>query len=83
MLSCGEWQRRGEREHGLRLDGAKVRRARERLGYSLAAAAKQAGVSEGTVLRADHGEEIRPSTARKIAAGLEVQVADLIREDPE
>lgn len=67
----------------MRLDGARVRRARERLGYSLAKAAKEAGVSEGTVLRADHGEEIRPSTARKIAVGLGVEVADLIREEPE
>jgi transcriptional regulator with XRE-family HTH domain len=65
----------------LRLDGAKVRRARERLGYSLAAVAQEAGVSEGAVLRADHGREIRLLTARKIAQGLGVEVADLMREE--
>jgi transcriptional regulator with XRE-family HTH domain len=55
-------------------------RAREMLGYGVEKTAEEAGVSKNSVLRAEHGEDIRPGTARKIAAALGVRVADLIGE---
>ncbi len=67
----------------MRLDGQITLRARERLGYSAADAAREAGVATNSVLRAEHGEDIRPATARKLAAGLGVRVADLISEGAE
>jgi len=67
----------------LKLSGKRTRRARDRLGYSLVMVAEEAGVAEGTALRAEHEKEIRPSSARKIAAALGVGVADLIEEDGE
>jgi transcriptional regulator with XRE-family HTH domain len=69
-----------ETEAYLRLDGNKVRRARERLGYSMETAAEIGGVSKNSVLRAEHGEDIRPLTARKIADALAVRVPDLVDE---
>jgi transcriptional regulator with XRE-family HTH domain len=65
----------------LRFDGDKVHRARELLGYGLDKTAEEAGVSKNSVLRAERGEEIRHSTARKIAAALGVRVADLLTEE--
>ena len=50
------------------------------LGYGLEKTAQEAGVSKNSVLRAEHEEDIRPVTARKIAAALDVSVADLIGE---
>jgi DNA-binding XRE family transcriptional regulator len=50
------------------------------LGYGLETTAQEAGVSKNSVLRAEHEEDIRPVTARKIAAALHVSVADLIGE---
>ena len=50
------------------------------LGYGLEKTAQEAGVSKNSVLRAEHEEDIRPVTARKIAAALHVPVADLIEE---
>jgi len=68
----------------LRLDNVKVRRARERVGLSIESAAENAGVAKGSFLRAEHGEEIRPSTARRIAEnGLGVRVADLVPDAAE
>lgn len=67
-------------EMSLRFDRESVLRARERLGYGIEKTAEEAGVSKNSVLRAEHGEDIRPVTARKIAAALGVRVADLIRE---
>jgi transcriptional regulator with XRE-family HTH domain len=61
----------------VKLDPEKVREARERLGFSLDAVAKEAGVSQTSAIRAEHGKEIRPLTARRIAEGLGVEVADL------
>jgi transcriptional regulator with XRE-family HTH domain len=65
----------------LRFDGDKVRRARQLLGYGQETTAEEAGVAKNSVLRAERGEEIRPVTARKIAAALGVRVADLLTED--
>jgi DNA-binding XRE family transcriptional regulator len=64
----------------LKLDRDKVIRAREMLGYAIETVAEEAGVSKNSVLRAEHGEHIRPLTARKIAAALGVTVADLYEE---
>jgi len=66
----------------LRLDGNRVRHARYRLGYTLKMVGKEAGVAKNTAMRAEHGEEIRPGSARKIAGALGVEVADLITEGP-
>jgi transcriptional regulator with XRE-family HTH domain len=62
----------------LRLDRDRLLRAREVLGYGLEKTAEEAGVSKNSVLRAEHGAEIRPVTARKIASALGVEVADLL-----
>jgi DNA-binding XRE family transcriptional regulator len=64
----------------LKLDRAKLIRAREMLGYGVEKTAEEAGVSKNSVLRAEHEEDIRPLTARKIAAALGVRVADLMGE---
>jgi transcriptional regulator with XRE-family HTH domain len=64
----------------LKLDRDRLQRAREMLGYGLEKTAEEAGISKNSVLRAEHEEDIRPVTARKIAAALDVRVADLIRE---
>jgi transcriptional regulator with XRE-family HTH domain len=64
----------------LRLNKDRLQRARELLGYGLEKTAQEAGVSKNSVLRAEHEEDIRPGTARKIAAALHVSVADLVRE---
>ncbi len=75
----------GEEEGGawLKLSRKRMQHARDRLGYSLVMVAEEAGVAENTAIRAEHEEEIRPGTARKIAAALGVRVADLIGEEPE
>lgn len=62
----------------MKLDREKLIRARELLGYGIETTADAAGVSKNSVLRAEHEEDIRPVTARKIAAALEVRVADLL-----
>jgi transcriptional regulator with XRE-family HTH domain len=64
----------------LRLNRKKLLRARELLGYGIEKVAEVAGVSKNSVLRAEHEEDIRPVTARKIATALHVSVADLIGE---
>jgi transcriptional regulator with XRE-family HTH domain len=61
----------------LKLDRDNFIRARERLGYSIETVAEKAGIAKNSVLRAEHGEDIRPLTARKIAAALGVEVAEL------
>lgn len=60
-----------------------MQRARDNLGYSLAMVSEEAGVAENTAIRAEHEEEVRPGTARKIASALRVQVVDLIKKDAE
>ncbi len=64
----------------MRLDRTKLLRARELIGYGIETTAQEAGVSKNSVLRAEHEEDIRPVTARKIAQALGVQVADLLRD---
>ncbi len=62
----------------MKLKRERIKRARDRLGLSMADVAKSAGLDAGTVIHAEHGKEIRPITARKLAAGLGVQVVDLL-----
>ena len=62
----------------MRLDGNRVRRARDRLGYTLKMVGTESGVAKNTAMRAEHGREIRHDSARKIAAGLRLEVADLM-----
>ena len=62
----------------LKLDRTKLQRAREMLGYGIETTAEKAGVSKNSVLRAEHEEDIRPVTARKIAEALKVEVRDLL-----
>lgn len=64
----------------MKLDRDRLQRAREMLGYGLEKTAEEARISKNSVLRAEHEEDIRPVTARKIAAALNVPVADLIGE---
>lgn len=65
----------------MKLEAEKVLRARERLGYSLTTASERIGVARASLLNAEHGREIRPLTARKIAEGYGLKVADLIAEN--
>lgn len=68
----------------MKLKRERIKRARDRLGWSMEEVAKNAGINAATVLRAEHGEEIRPVTARKLAAGLRVEIVDLLPpEEPE
>jgi transcriptional regulator with XRE-family HTH domain len=62
----------------LKLDRHRLQRAREMLGYGIEKTAQEAGVSKNSVLRAEHEQDIRPVTARKIAQALHVPVADLL-----
>ncbi len=64
----------------MKLDRDRMLRARERLGYGIEKTAEVAEISKNSVLRAEHEEDIRPLTARKIAAALGVQVADLLSD---
>jgi transcriptional regulator with XRE-family HTH domain len=65
---------------GLKLDEDRVRGKRERLGLTLAMLAQKAGTSKNTILSAEHGGDIRPTTARKIAEALGTDIADLLGE---
>ena len=66
----------------MRLDHEKVRWHRDRLGWTLDTLAEEANVAKGTVLRAEHGEDVRPSSGRRIARALEVEISDLIPDKP-
>ena len=66
----------------MRLDHEKVRWHRDRLGWTLDELAEKAKVAKGTVLRAEHGEDIRPGSGRRIAQALRVEIPDLIPEKP-
>jgi transcriptional regulator with XRE-family HTH domain len=66
----------------VRLDSEKVRWHRDRLGWTLDTLAEQAEVAEGTALRAEHGEDIRPSSGRRIARAFGVDISELVPEKP-
>jgi transcriptional regulator with XRE-family HTH domain len=61
----------------VKLDSESVLWARESRGYSIETTAEKAGMSHNSVMRAERGEEIRPSTARRLAEALGVEVSDL------
>ncbi len=42
--------------------------------------AAESGLTENTIVRAEHDRDIRPTSARKLAAALGVTVADLVQE---
>jgi transcriptional regulator with XRE-family HTH domain len=83
MLACSRNTSIPETEVGLKLDQDRVRGTRERLGLTLAMVAQRAGTSKNTVLSAEHGADIRPTTARKIAAALGVEIVELLPEETE
>jgi hypothetical protein len=66
----------------VKLDTDKVRWHRDRLGWTLDTLAEQAEVAEGTALRAEHGEDIRPSSGRRIARALGVDISELVPDKP-
>jgi len=65
------------------LDGDKVTRARELQGYGIIQAAEALGVSKNSIISSEHGRNINPGTARKIAKGYGLTIADLVVEDRE
>jgi hypothetical protein len=66
----------------VKLDSAKMRWHRDRLGWTIDTLAEQAEVAEGTALRAEHGEDIRPSSGRRIARAFGVDISELVPEKP-
>lgn len=64
----------------MKLDGERVRERRERLALSMELASSKARVSPNTWVRAEHGDEIRPSSVRRIAEALEVEPGQLMEE---
>ncbi len=58
----------------------KLRWHRERQALSQEELAKVAGVSRVTITRVESGEDTYPQTARKIAAALGVQPAELMED---
>ena len=66
----------------MQLDHERVRWHRDRLGWTLDTLAEKAEVAKGTVLRAEHGEHVRPSSGRRIARALGTEISDLIPDKP-
>jgi transcriptional regulator with XRE-family HTH domain len=66
----------------MKLDSQKVRWHRDQLGWTLDALAEKAEIAKGTVLRAEHGEDIRPSSGRRIARAFGVEIPALSPEKP-
>jgi transcriptional regulator with XRE-family HTH domain len=74
--------KRNRKGRYVKLDSAKVRWHRDRLGWTLDTLAEQAEVAEGTAMRAEHGEDIRPSSGRRIARAFGVDISELVPEKP-
>lgn len=66
----------------MQLDHERVRWHRDRLGWTLDTLAEKAEVAKGTVLRAEHGEDVRPSSGRRIARALGTEISDLVPDKP-
>jgi transcriptional regulator with XRE-family HTH domain len=66
----------------MRLDHEMVRWHRDRHGWTLDTLAEKAEVAKGTVLRAEHGEDVRPSSGRRIANALGTEISELIPNKP-
>ena len=67
----------------VRIDGAKVRSAREKRFLSQRELASKAGVNHNTIWRIEGGDsvEVHPRTIRKIAEALSVDPASLVPEE--
>ena len=57
---------------------ANLRRLRERQALSQKGLAERAGISHVTVVQAEAGGDVRPTTARKLAEALGVEPAELM-----
>ena len=66
----------------MKLDGPRVREERERLALSIEDVSEKARVSPHTWIRAEHGDEIRPSSVRRIAEYLGVEPDQLMESPP-
>jgi transcriptional regulator with XRE-family HTH domain len=66
----------------MRLDSPKVRWHRDRFGWTLDELADKAGVAKGTLLRAEHGEDIQPRSGRRIAQAFGVDISALVPDQP-
>jgi transcriptional regulator with XRE-family HTH domain len=66
----------------MRLDTDKVRWHRDRFGWTLDELADKAGVAKGTLLRAEHGEDIQPRSGRRIAQAFGVDISGLVPDKP-
>jgi len=66
----------------VKLDADKVRWHRDSRGWTLDTTAEKAEVALGTILRAEHGEDIRPSSGRRIARAFGVDVSELVPDKP-
>ncbi len=62
----------------MKLDGGRVRELRERMALSIEDVSTKARISPHTWVRAEHGEEIRPSSARRVAAAIGVEPGALL-----
>lgn len=62
----------------MKLEGERVREGRERLALSIENASEKARVSPHTWVRAEHGDEIRPSSARRVAEALGAEPGQLM-----
>jgi transcriptional regulator with XRE-family HTH domain len=60
----------------------RLREWRETRGETQVSLAEKVGVTQYTVLRAEHGENTRPTTARRFAEALGVSVSDLQETPP-
>jgi transcriptional regulator with XRE-family HTH domain len=66
----------------VKLDADKVRWHRDSRGWTLETTAEKAEVALGTILRAEHGEDIRPSSGRRIARAFGINISELVPDKP-
>jgi len=62
--------------------GARVRRARLRLGISIRDLAQRAGIDKNSILRLEQGRGTYPSTILKVCDALSLHIAGLVRKTP-
>jgi transcriptional regulator with XRE-family HTH domain len=60
----------------------RLREWRETRGATQAMLSESSGISEHTISRIEHGAPLRPTTARKLADALGVEIADLMESPP-
>jgi transcriptional regulator with XRE-family HTH domain len=61
---------------------ARLKEWREARGFTQAELAEAANTSEHTIVRAEHRQQIRVNTAKRVADVLGVSVADLLEKPP-